>query len=72
MKATNTLTVERIRLAAINHLRLMQTGWREVPSVTTGGKAHFYFKPGGPGMERQWIVWDRQLGQWVHEIEQVN
>jgi hypothetical protein len=46
-------------------------GWRRVPAVTTGGKAYFYYRRvvlAGASV-RQWVVWDRVLGQYVGTFE---
>lgn len=51
-------------------LGLMRDGWRECASVTSGGKPFFYFKAGGPGEPRQWIVWNRTVQKWTREIEE--
>ncbi len=44
---------------------LQRDGWKEMPSVTAGGRAVFYFRRDPVTDRRQWIVWDRDERAWM-------
>lgn len=47
--------------------------WRKVPSVTTGGKPHFWFRIAPSCLDgkpvRQSIVWDRLQCGWIFQTD---
>lgn len=47
----------------------MNTQWCKCASVTTGGKPFFWFKN---GVQRRWILWNRQLKHWELLTETIN
>jgi hypothetical protein len=44
-------------------------GWIKCPSVTPGGKPHFWYRR--IPTHHQWIVWDRLLSRWTHREERI-
>lgn len=40
------------------------TGWRKVPSVTTGGQPFFWYRRDEQGP--QWYAWNRRTQQWEY------
>jgi hypothetical protein len=46
-----------------------EINWVEVPSVTYGGKSHFFTSVTPKG--RVWVVWDRHNKMWKVDVEKV-
>jgi len=55
-------------------MRSNKSEWHKVPSVTYGGKAHFYTRITEMGMERTkyTIIWDRQAKIWKARKESLS
>jgi hypothetical protein len=43
------------------------TGWIKMPSVTLGGKPHFWTRLNTLG-QRQWCVWNRSTRKWGYSF----
>jgi hypothetical protein len=53
----------------MNGQRPAGPGWVKCPSVTSGGKPHFWYRrlPN----RHEWIVWDRVLRAWTRREERI-
>ena len=43
-------------------------GWRKCPSVTTGGRAYFWFRRNPETGEREWFSWNRIERRWQYIV----
>ena len=47
----------------------VREGFREMPSVSPGGKPYFYFRRNPDTDHREWILWDRTEKRWIRQDE---
>jgi len=47
--------------------KMMKDGWKQCPSVTPGGKSHFWHKR--ENNINKWVVWNRQKDFWEYQEE---